>query len=126
MNGSTEFIHISWELDQAGLIWYPEIGDEVSERENLKKISILVDPHGLTPRELRINFVWLPTVEQIVEQLEARQAIIYHAGINNVFSYETVVKTPNGVIEAAATTLRLAFGRALQEVLSNSHTATIH
>ncbi len=121
-----EYIGVSVDLDKRGLVWYPEIGDEVSERTNLERISILVDPHGLTPTELRKSFVWLPTVEQLVEQFEARQAMIYHAGVNNTLAYEAVIRCAHGVIEASANTLRLAFGRALQELLHNSSSSAVH
>ena len=120
------FIHLSYELDKEGLIWYPEIGDEVTERTNLERVSILVDPQGLTPRELRENFVWLPTVEQLVEQFEARQALIYHAGISESLAYEAIIRTTNGVIETCATTLRLAFGQALCELIKNTPTEIVH
>jgi len=121
-----EFINISFELDQAGLVWYPEIGDEVSERTNLEKVSILVDPQGLTPIELRENFVWLPTTEQLVRQFEARQALIYHAGITERLIYEAVIRTQEGMIETEAPTLRLAFGQALQAMLSDCEVAPLH
>ena len=121
-----EFIHISLELDRSGLVWYPEIGDEVTERSTLERVSILVDPQGLTPSELRNNFLWLPTTEQLVEQFEARQALIYHAGINTSLLYEAVIRTSEGVIEACGHSLRLAFGLALQELLKNATTEVIH
>lgn len=126
MGGNTQFIHVSYELDKEGLVWYPEIGDEVTERTNLERVSILVDPQGLTPRELRENFVWLPTVEQLVEQFEARQALIYHAGISESLAYEAIIRTASGVIETSALTLRLAFGQALRELLKNSTTEIVH
>ena len=113
-----DFIKVSYELDRSGLLWRPEIGDEVAERESLDHVSIFVDPQGLTPSELRQFFVWLPTVEQLVAQFEARQAMIYHAGISETLEYETVIRAPAGVIEAKAPSLRLAFGRALYNLLS--------
>ncbi len=121
-----EFINVSVHLDRAGLVWYPEIGDEVALRQALTQTSILVDPQGLTPRELRASFLWLPTVEQLVQQLEAREAFIYHAGINAQLAYETVVKCPVGVIETRAATLRIAFGKALQELLVSSTKSSVH
>lgn len=114
-----DFIGLSLELDRSGLIWHPEIGDEISIRDDLERVSILVDPQGLTPKELRQQFLWLPNTEQIVQQLEARQALIYHAGINETFIYEAVVKTIDRVIETSAMNLRLAFGLALQEILTS-------
>ncbi len=121
-----DYINVSLDLDRSGLVWYPEIGDEVSDRGNLERISILVDPQGLTPTELRQSFIWLPTVEQLVEQFEARQAFIYHVGITQTLSYEAVIRTGRGVIETAAPTMRLAFGRALQELLHNSTKVPVH
>lgn len=123
---SVEIINVSVELDRAGLVWHPEIGDEIVERSELTRVSILVDPHGMTPRQLRESFLWLPTVEQLVLQFEARQAMIYHAGVTQTFSYETVIRTSFGVIEASASSLRLAFGRALQQLLMNHTTEPVH
>ncbi len=122
----TDFIPISVDLDRSGLVWHPEIGDEVTERTKLEKISILVDPHGMTPSELRMSFLWLPTVEQIVQQLEARQAFIYHAGITESLHYETVIRTTFGVVEATAASLRSAFGKALRDVILKSTSDVIH
>lgn len=122
----TEFIPISLELDRSGLVWHPEIGDEVTQRADLARVSILVDPRGMTPGELRSTFVWLPTVEQIVQQLEARQAMIYHAGINPTLAYETVVRTSYGVIETTAKSLRAAFAKALRDLLVNNATEIVH
>ena len=126
MGMSTGFLQLSTELDKVGLIWHPEIGDEVAYRARLEEISIFVDPLGLTPKELREHFLWLPTVEQIVQQFEARQAVIYHAGLNQSFAYETVIKTAEGVIETAGTSLRLAFGQALYELLNQKQKEFVH
>jgi hypothetical protein len=114
---STEFIDVSLQLDEAGLVWHPEIGDEVADRHSLERISILVDPHGLTPTELRSTFLWLPSVEQLVHQFEARQALIYHAGITEEMLYQAVVRSHGRMIEAAASSLRVALGKALQQLL---------
>ena len=121
-----DLILVSLDLDTSGLVWHPEIGDEVTERSDLAKVSILVDPQGLTPRELRENFVWLPTVEQFVHQFEARQALVYHAGVTTSLAYEAVIRTSGGVIEATAASLRLAFGRALQKLLKNVVSEPMH
>lgn len=115
---SEDFIRLSLRLDQSGLVWCPEIGDEVSERTEPTKVSILVDPQGLTPKDLREHFVWLPTTEQLVTQFEARQAFIYHAGITEQLAYEAVIKSAIGVIETQANSLRLAFGKALELLLT--------
>jgi hypothetical protein len=115
-----EFIHLSLELDRSGLVWHPEIGDEISPKPTLEKVSILVDPYGLSPKELRNQYLWLPTLEQLVEQLEAREAMIFHAGVTKTFSYEAVVKTGTGVVEKTAPDLRFAFAKVLKEILANS------
>lgn len=122
----SHFLVVAFDLDQAGLLWNPEIGDEISNRTDLTKVSILFDPQGSTPTELRQTYVWLPTVEQIVTQLEARQALIYHAGINQTLLYETVVRTMGGVFSASASDLRSAFGLVLKQVLSGIETAPVH
>lgn len=121
-----DLITLSVKLDTSGLIWLPEIGDEVSPRTDLERVSILVDPQGLTPTELRERFVWLPTVEQMVEQFEARQAVIYHAGVTEMLRYEAVVRISDKVIETCEATLRLAFGKALHELLSNHAQDLVH
>ena len=126
MDGSN-YISVSQQLDEKGLLWQPEIGDEVVDRNNLKTVSILVDPCGLTPTELRGSYVWLPSMEQLVHQFEARQALIYHAGITEMFSYQVVVRTPaNSVIETAANNLRVAMGSALYELLINLEQKSFH
>lgn len=124
--GAVEIINVSAELDRAGLVWHPEIGDEIVERVELSRISILVDPLGMTPRQLRESFLWLPTVEQLIQQFEARQALIYHAGITETLSYETVIRTTFGVIETSASSLRLAFCQALEQLLKNAPTDAVH
>ena len=124
--GIAAFIPISIELEATGLVWHPAIGDEVLNREEQRKVSILVDPQGLTPKELRENFVWLPTVEQLVTQLEARQALIYHAGMTAQMSYEAVVRTVFGVVEAQAASLREVFGLALRDILMKDSHQAIH
>jgi hypothetical protein len=126
MSVSTGFLQLSSDLDRVGLVWHPEIGDEVASRTCLEEVSIFVDPQGLTPKELRTHFLWLPNVEQLVHQFEARQAVIYHAGLNESFTYETVIKTANGVIESAGSSLRLAFGYALFRLLNFKPKEFVH
>ncbi len=121
-----EYINLSLELDRSGLIWHPEIGDEVTERASLERVAILVDPQGLSPSELRESFIWLPTVEQLVVQFEARQAMIFHAGITPSFTYEAIIRTADGIIEASAATLRMAFGMALRNLLGDFGRDPIH
>lgn len=121
-----DYIDISIELDRNGLVWNPEIGDEVSLRGNDRHVSILVDPQGLTPSELRESFVWLPTVEQLVNQIESRQGLIYHAGVTKNLEYEAVIRTIDGFVEVKAPSLRTAFGRALTALLSKEITFALH
>jgi hypothetical protein len=121
-----DFIDISVELDQKGLIWNPEIGDEISLRGSDRNVSILVDPQGLTPVELRESFIWLPTVEQLVNQIESRSGLIFHAGVTDHLEYEAVIKVNHGLVEARAPSLREAFGKALTSMISASYTAVLH
>ena len=114
------FLEVAEDLELAGLLWKPEIGDEISDRRNRGTISVLVDPHGLTPRELRSTYIWLPTVEQMVFQFEARQAILFHAGLeltDTSLCYKTVIKSPKGPIESRAESLRNSVGIALRNLL---------
>ena len=123
------FIQLAEDLDTNGLVWQPEIGDEVSFRENLEKISILVDPDGMTPTELRATFLWLPTIEQLIDQIEARQGILFHAGLElttESVAYKTVIKAPMGHIEAIGDSMRLALGGALRDLLSNQTSSCVH
>jgi len=114
------FLEIAEDLELAGLIWKPEIGDEIAERARKSVISILVDPQGLTPDELRAVYLWLPTVEQMVVQFEARQAILCHAGLelsDHSIAYRTVIKAPVGQFECQAASLRSSMGMALRNLL---------
>ncbi|MBX7145141.1 MAG: hypothetical protein K1X79_11870 [Oligoflexia bacterium] len=123
------FINVAEDLELAGLLWRPEIGDEVSDRRQRDNVSILVDPQGLTPGELRSTFIWLPTVEQMVLQLEVRQAVLAHAGLEmdeRAMFYKTVIKTNIGPIESKAQTLRIAMGLALRNLLLAGHTQQIN
>ena len=119
-------VHLAMDLDRSGLIWHPEIGDEVIERSSESRISILVDPQGLGPEELREVYVWLPTLEQLVEEIEVRNALLYHAGVCEGNVYEAVIKTELGVIEAQGESLRLALANALLELIANSVTEILH
>lgn len=121
-----EFIILSYELEKSGLLWEPEIGDEVCPRGEERGVSILVDPQGLTPLELRETFVWLPTFEQMVTQVEQREGLLFHVGVSGSLDYETVIKTAHGVIEVCASSLRIALGRALQDLLQQSQASALH
>jgi hypothetical protein len=121
---STEgFLNIAEELELAGLIWKPEIGDEICYRQKKETISVLVDPQGLSPSELRSTYLWLPSVEQMVWQFEARSAILEHTGLELTqkdFCYKTVVKSSFGEIESKAASLRSSVGLALRSLLISS------
>jgi hypothetical protein len=114
------FLQVAHDLETAGLLWQPEIGDEISQRSAPELVSILIDPQGMTPSVLRETYVWLPTVEQLVDQLEARKAILFHAGLEineRALAYKTVVQVGRGQVEATGDTLRDAIGSALRELL---------
>jgi len=116
----SQFLEVAENLEHAGLLWRPEIGDEVSDKRKRGLISILVDPQGMSPGELRSTYLWLPTVEQMVFQMEARQAILFHAGLemtNVSFCYKTVLQSPKGSIESRAESLRTSMGIALTKLL---------
>ena len=129
MSDFQPFIQIASHLELAGLVWCPEIGDEVSIRFDPAKVSILVDPQGMTPKELRTTYLWLPTVEQMVQQVESRQAILFHAGLeltNSTFCYKTVLKAQIGPIESTGSSLREAVGLALRDLLLADHSGPIN
>ena len=114
------FIEVAEDLELAGLLWRPEIGDEVCDKKNFALISVLVDPEGMSPSELRSTYLWLPTVEQMVMQFEARQTILFHAGLelsSADMCYKTVLQSPKGAIESKGDTLRTAVGMALRSLL---------
>lgn len=121
---SLNFVAIAEDLELAGLLWHPEIGDEVSFRERMDKVSILVDPQGMTPRELRDTYLWLPTVEQIVLQFEARQAILAHMGLElskTSVHYKTIVEYEGKEIESVGFSVRQSLGTALRSLLLVEH-----
>ncbi len=125
MSKEEKIIFISRSLDLAGLRWQPEIGDEVALRSDYQSVSILFDPKGLTPTELRSLYLWLPSVEQLVQQFEARAALIEHVGMKDVLAYEAVIKAPTGLITVEAQTIRLAFGKALTNLLQGDATSQL-
>ena len=120
------FITLSVALEESGLLWQPEIGDEVVAREDQEKVSILVSPQGLTPTQLRESFVWLPSVEQLILQIEARQAMLFHAGISRTFDYETVIRATAGLFEARGKSLRTSVGRAFHSFLTSMRSEPVH
>jgi hypothetical protein len=114
------FIYLAHDLEAAGLQWNPEIGDEVADREGRNPIAILVDPKGMALHDLRASFVWLPTVEQMLTQFEARQAILFHAGLEMKEAevcYKTIIQAANRQIETRAESFRLSLGIALRGLL---------
>ena len=124
-----KFIYVAQDLETAGLFWHPEVGDEVTDRSLRNPVSILVDPQGLSPDELRSNFIWLPTVEQMIHQCEARQAVLFHAGFEmtgKVCGYKTVIQAPVGHIESCAASFRISLGLALRGLLMNDATSTFN
>jgi len=115
-----KFIYVAQDLEVAGLLWHPEVGDEVADRDGQKPIAILVDPQGMSPDELRSAFLWLPTVEQMIMQFEARQAVLFHAGLEfneRKFCYKTVIQAQTGHFESRADSFRLSLGLALRDLL---------
>ena len=123
------FIQVAGQLELAGLVWQPEIGDEISYRKEPEMVSILVDPQGMTPIQLRSSYLWLPSVEQMVVQLEARQAILFHAGLElneKALGYKTVIQSPIGAIESCAESFRLSMGLALKGLLLADSSEIVH
>ncbi|MCB0353562.1 MAG: hypothetical protein KDD64_08565 [Bdellovibrionales bacterium] len=123
------FVSTASDLEIAGLLWQPEIGDEVSNRSEPENISVLVNTGGLTPTQLRQAYIWLPSVEQLVLQFEARQAILFHAGLEltkHNYCYKTVVQSPKGPIECYAESLRGALARALCDLLLRFKEGSLH
>jgi len=124
-----KFIYVAQDLETAGLFWHPEVGDEVTDRALKNPVSILVDPQGLSPEELRSNFIWLPTVEQMIYQCEARQAVLFHAGFEmtgKICGYKTVIQAPVGHIESCAASFRISLGLALRDLLMSDATNTFN
>ena len=120
------YIYLAIDLDRSGLIWQPEIGDEVVERHSEPRVSILVDPQGLKPAELREVYVWLPTLEQLIAEIEDRAGAIYHLGINEVGDYEAIIRISSGLIEVEGENMRVTLARGLQQLIAHSVTACVH
>ncbi len=114
------FVQIAEDLELAGLYWKPEIGDEIADRKGPQKVSILVDPQGMSPSELRNIYLWLPTVEQIVQQFEARQVVLCHTGLElseSAMAYRTILQTSAGQIESQGDSMRTSMAMALRALL---------
>jgi hypothetical protein len=126
---SLTFVHIASELESAGLLWKPEIGDEIAPRQAKNTVSILVDPEGMSPRQLRETYLWLPNAEQIVEQIEVRQGILYHTGLElsqGELLYKTVIRAQIGLIESVGENFRVSLGRALKNLLVGKEESPLH
>ncbi len=125
-----QFFEVAEDLELAGLIWQPEIGDEVSSHTTRSSVSVLIDPEGMGPEELRATYLWLPTFEQMVMQVEARQAILQHTGFEvseHSLCYRTIIQAPVlGNIEAEAESVRLSLGMALKKFLLLHQPAALH
>jgi hypothetical protein len=123
------FFPIAADLEIAGLVWLPEIGDEIAARNQPEHISILFDPQGMTPSELRHYYVWLPSVEQLVGQFEARQAILEHVGLellDNSMCYRSIVEHHSKKIEAKSESFRSSLGIALRHLLLSDGSLELH
>ena len=123
------FLKVAEDLEVAGLFWAPEVGDEVADREEKKLVSILVDPQGMTPGELRSTYIWLPSVEQMIFQVEARKALLFHAGFeynDQSCWYKTVLQGSHGQVEARADNFRTALGLALRGLLLSDNKTVIN
>ena len=122
----TTLINLATRLEAAGLQWDPEIGDEVIDRSDLDKVGILVDPQGLSSDELRGNYLWLPSIEQLILEVEHRDAIIFHAGSTGQNHYEVVLKTAGGLVRASGIEFRIALGNAFVSLLCEEHRVELH
>jgi len=114
-----DFFNLSSQLEKSGLTWNPEIGDEVADRVTATTL-ILVDNKGLTPNQLRKLFLWLPRLEQMIEQIEARQAIISHFGFSTSLKnsgYLVEIQFRESVLSATHPDSRLAIGLGLLKLL---------
>jgi DNA-binding PucR family transcriptional regulator len=126
---TTRFLTVAQDLEVAGLLWHPEVGDEVADRAGVQPIAILVDPQGMTPKELRSTYLWLPTVEQMIFQFEARQAVLFHAGFEvheKDACYKTVIQARFGHIESKAHSFRASLGLALRDLLLAPSTSVMN
>jgi hypothetical protein len=64
-----------------------------------------------------------------VHQFEARQAILFHAGLEiseHSLCYKTVIRAPAGPIETKAESLRLSLGIALRDLLLGDTESFVH
>lgn len=115
------FILLAKELERVGLKWVPEIGDEVSIRDLCdNKISILIDSNGMNLIELRENYIWLPTIEQLLDEIETRGGFLFHSGMElseNNKKYSVVIQTLTDTFTVHHNTLRGALAVALKKLI---------
>lgn len=129
MEKVSQLLETAYDLEDAGLIWQPEIGDEISDRAEQQLVSILVDNNSMTPVELREMFLWLPTLEQMIQQIEARQGVLLHAGLElsqSSLCYKAVLQIKGGAIESEAFSLRNAVGKALRDLIHFTSSVAVH
>lgn len=114
------FTNIAFDLEHAGLSWVPSIGDEVCLRKEPNDIKVLVDPQALKAEEIKEYYLWLPSFEQMVSQLEVRQGVLAHAGLEltpSRIAYVTVIDSRLGKFESSAKTLRNSMGLSFRDFL---------
>lgn len=114
------FASLAFDLEQAGLNWAPSIGDEICLRSEPEEIKVLVDPQALSGDEVKKNYLWLPSFEQMVSQLEVRQGILTHAGLDlspTRIAYVTVIDSKIGQFQSSAKTLRNSMGLSFRDFL---------
>ena len=118
------FLILAKELETIGLKWIPEVGDEVLLRGLQDgRISILVDSNGMTLYELRENYIWLPTIEQLMSEIEHRGGVLFHAGLmsnSNNKKYEVVIQTLQDMIKVTHDSLREALALSLKKLILNN------
>ncbi len=117
------FLILAKELETIGLKWIPEVGDEVLLRGlQDNRISILIDSNGMTLYELRENYIWVPTIEQLMREIEHRGGVLFHAGavINDKnIKYEVVIQTLQDIIKVTNDSLREALALSLKKLILN-------
>ena len=118
------FLILAKELETIGLKWIPEVGDEVLYRGLQDgRISILVDSNGMTLYELRENYIWLPTIEQLMNEIEHRGGVLFHAGFiinDKCKKYEVVIQTLQDMIKVNHDSLREALALSLKKLMLNN------
>ncbi len=115
------FYSLAKDLENAGLTWDPEIGDEVFVRDYAtQKLSIIVDSGGMDIVELREAYIWVPTIEQMLSEIESRSATLFHSGIkieDGKKAYTVIIQSIHGTFESTMDSLREALGVALKNLI---------